>query len=446
MIYTAVSSRHTRRLLHWVLLAASLAVARPTLAQDDRIDDPPDRTLGFSAPAAQGISPGQVAAPRGIFTEPRFVSRSIRRAVDRFGESRQAKPKEGFYLEMSNMITGSGWVSLGPGYRYLLADKRSFFDVSAATSWHLYGMVQGRFETSDSADHFTVGSQVMWQDQTQINYFGIGRDSIQDDQSQYRMKSVDAVGYATVRPDEWLAIGGEVGWLHRPEILAAGGTFKPDFPEAQQQFPNDPGIGLPVQPNYLHTEFSVTADTRDYRSHPTRGSVYRAAVTHYSDRDGGTFSFRQYEAEGLHFHRMGSPNWILALHGWIVVSDAGSGHEVPFYLLPSLGGHSTLRGYSNFRFHDRDLAVVNVESRWALFTHVDGAVFFDAGNVAPRAADLNVAKTSIGAGLRLHTERVTWARVDVGHSEEGWHFVFRTSDPLRLSRLTRRVAAIPFVP
>jgi hypothetical protein len=87
-----------------------------------------------------------------------------------------------------------------------------------------------------------------------------------------------------------------------------------------------------------------------------------------------------------------------------------------------------------------------VESRWTVYTHLDTAVFFDAGNVAPRFADLNLDKTAIGGGLRLHTDTATFARLDAAHGAEGWMLVFRTSEPFRLSRLTRRVAAIPFVP
>ncbi len=60
-----------------------------------------------------------------------------------------------------------------------------------------------------------------------------------------------------------------------------------------------------------------------------------------------------------------------------------SGNQVPFYLLPSLGGNNTLRSYDDYRFHDQNLAVVNVESRWGLWTHLDVALFLDAGNVAP---------------------------------------------------------------
>jgi hypothetical protein len=56
-----------------------------------------------------------------------------------------------------------------------------------------------------------------------------------------------------------------------------------------------------------------------------------------------------------------------------------------------------------------------------------------------------LGKTSVGTGIRLHTGTTTFARLDVAYGSEGWGLVFRTSDPLRLARLTRRVAAVPFV-
>jgi len=109
-----------------------------------------------------------------------------------------------------------------------------------------------------------------------------------------------------------------------------------------------------------------------------------------------------------------------------VLSHTGSDQAVPFYLLPSLGGHNTLRGYAEYRFHDGHLMVVTAESRWAVFPHLDGAIFFDAGSVASRVRDLDFERT-------------------VARSE-GWRFVFKLTDPLRLGRLNRRTAALPFVP
>jgi hypothetical protein len=90
--------------------------------------------------------------------------------------------------------------------------------------------------------------------------------------------------------------------------------------------------------------------------------------------------------------------------------------------------------------------LMNVEARIAMMTHVDAAVFVDAGNVAARISDLNLDKKSYGAGLRIHNRRQTFARLDVAQGSEGWQLLFRLTDPLNLSRLSRRATPVPFVP
>jgi outer membrane protein assembly factor BamA len=419
------------------LVLAFVALAAPLLAQDMRIDE-----------RSEGGQSLLSAAPRpdaGLLTEPRLLTSAIDTGFERFGET--GTPKNGYYTELSNMITGSGFISIGPGYRHDVLGKNGFVDVSGAVSWRLYNMMQGRFEMPALAhDHITLGAQVMWQDQTQNAYFGIGSDSLETNEAQYRLQSADSVGYLLLRPVPSLTFGGELGFLRRPDILSPGGTFKQGLPTVEQQFPADPGVSDSFQPNYMHGEVSVVSDTRDRRSRPTSGGMYRAALVTFNDQSTGTFSFRQYEGEAAHFIQLLDTDWVLALHGWVVTSDVPNAHEVPFYLLPSLGGNNSLRSYADYRFHDNNMASVNAESRWGIFTHVDVAAFLDAGNVAPRFQDLDLAKTSWGGGIRLHTDRTTFARFDVAHGAEGWRFVFRTSDPLRLSRLSRRVAAVPFVP
>lgn len=409
----------------------------------------PGVVLAQEAPAASAdAQPGPpVKAPAsGMLSEPGFLADAINFVVKRVGDG-TGPVKNGFYPEFSNMVTGSGWLGAGPGYRQTLFNKRAFADVSAALSWHTYLMAQGRFElTSLANSHLAIGTQAMWRDSTQVSYFGIGAATPEDDRSLYRVKSTDVVGYATARPNKWLAIGGELGWLKRPQVRAASGAFKPGYPDTLLQFPNDPGVSLSIQPNFLHGEVSITADTRDNHGHPTSGGLYRAAVLNYTDQSTGTFSFRQLEAEAAQFIPVADGRLVIALHGWTVLSDVGTGHAIPFYLMPSVGGNNTLRDYTEYRFHDNDMVVVNAEARLAMFTHMDVAAFVDAGSVAPRAGDLSFDKTSYGAGLRLHTERVTLARLDVANGAEGWRFVFRTSDPLRLSRLSRRLVAIPFAP
>jgi hypothetical protein len=389
---------------------------------------------------------GPARSPEGFLPEPRFIGRAIKLVNNRtLGEG--GRLTNGFYPEFSNMITGSGWVSIGPGYRHWLFGDRAIVDASTAISWRMYKTAQGRFEFTNLAhSRLAIGSQVRWQDLTQISYFGPGSDSLEADRSQYRMKSTDVVGYATLRPIRSLSIVGRVGWLNSPTILPPGGTFERGYPDARTVFPDDQVLALDEQPSYLHGEASITSDTRDSRSRPSSGGVYRAAWTAYADRDAGAFSFRRYEAEGAQFVPLASRRVVLALHGWVVASDTDAGRELPFYLMPNLGGSKTMRAYSEYRFQDRNLLVATVESRFALMKHVDLAAFVDAGDVAPRLSGLDLGKTSYGLGLRIHTDRATIGRFDVAHGAEGWRFLFRTSDPLHLSRLSQRTAAAPFVP
>jgi len=454
----------------WLAMVAVTILAVPHLcsAQDDRSDDPPKPppakgqtggavgTTGVSTPTpvgTTGVTQGTNAPPitatttpiTGLFKEPELFTKGLNYALKKFDTDDQ-RNKSGWYVELSNMITGSGWISAGPGYRQWVLNDKAFYDASAAVSWHLYNMAQTRFEAPDLTKyHIQLGVQAMYQDQTQINFFGVGPDS-PDVQSQYRLRSTDTVAYAAISPWTYWTLSGEGGYLFNPKLSSPSGTFKPSVPTTPEAFPDVPGTQLADQPSYAHWQAAFTGDTRDYRGFPTRGGVYRVSVEGYNDQDTGLFTFRQYQAEALQLVRVTGPNWLLAFHGWAVNSDVNSNHQVPFYFLPSLGGATSLRSFQNYRFHDLNSLLVDAESRWAVYRHVDFALFVDAGNVAPRFSDLNIDHTSVGAGLRFHAEHSNFARLDVAHGSEGWQVFFRTGDFFRLGRLTRRVADIPFVP
>ena len=113
--------------------------------------------------------------PMDFSSEPRFLSqrdgasrRSCRRPTNEKGEERLLSRA----VEHDH---GRGVVGIGPGYRRYFDNERWMFDTSAAISWHLYKMGQARVERQQLAGgHLTLGTQAMWQDNTQVNYFGIG--------------------------------------------------------------------------------------------------------------------------------------------------------------------------------------------------------------------------------------------------------------------------------
>jgi hypothetical protein len=383
----------------------------------------------------------------GLLSEPGFITKAINRVDSELNQG--GEPRDGFYPELGNMITGSGWISAGPGYRHHLFNDQAIVNLSAAVSWNFYKMAQGRFELPHLAkDHLTVGSQVIYQDLLQVNYFGLGNNSLESNRSGYRLDETDVLGYATVRTTPWLSVNGRFGWIHQAELSTMTG-WSVTYPNTLAVFSEATAPGLSQQPAFLHSDVSVAADTRDYPGHPTRGGLYRVTAASYSERNYGKYSFRRYEAEAAQFVPLVVDKLTLALHAWEVFSDTSGGNTVPFYLLPSLGGKNTLRGYYDYRFHDRDLQVFNAESRWGLFTHVDAAIFVDAGKVASVASDLDFRhmRTSYGAGLRVHNRTSTVGRLDIGHSSEGWRVVFKVNDPFKRSTLSGgRTEVIPFVP
>jgi hypothetical protein len=391
-----------------------------------------------SSPATSVVSSGP------LLNEPGFLRRGITFASPYMTESGRERGT-GFYPDMGNMITGAGWLSVGPGYRVWLGD-RAFVDASAAVSWHSYKDAQVHFEVPRlAAGHLAVGSRLYWADYTQVHYFGTGNSSPEVD-SEYRVKLTDLVGYATYQPNRWFSVDGEFGRLARPTLSSGAGWFDADYADTQVVFPDAPGVGV-RPPGYLHGDVAVTADTRDFPGYPTSGGVYRVTWANYADRSLDAFSFQRYEAEAAHFVPVVRDRWVIALHGWGVFTDLAPGHLVPFYLLPSLGGGNTLRGERNYRYHDNDLLLVNAESRFGVFEHMDMSLFMDAGNVAPDLSGLNLDKRSYGAGVRFHTRTSTLARFDVAHGkEQGWRFMLKLNDPLRIGRISRRNAVVPFVP
>jgi hypothetical protein len=395
-------------------------------------------------PAEQPPRQAMPDPPVGLLHEPSFITKPVD-IFDRRVPSRR-EPKDGFYLELGNMITGAGWVAAGPGYRRHVLNDRAVVSASGALSVRLYRMARGGIEFPYLAGgHIRFGAQTLFRDALQVNYYGLGNDSNESDRSGYRLQTSDITTYASAGVPQF-SLGARIGWLQPVTVSAMGRSAI--YPDTLARFAEPDAPGLRGQPSYLHADVSLTSDTRNYRGHPTAGGFYQATWSVFTDQKTGRNSFQRYEAIASHYVPLHWDNWILALHGSAVLSRVTTGHIVPVYFMPNLGGRN-LRGFADYRFHDRNMQSYGIESRWGVFTHVDGVAFVDLGSVAPtvkalRASDL---KPSYGVGIRLHNGRVTMARFDVAHGTEGWHFLFKVNAPFRPSTESNgwRTAA-PFVP
>src|SRR6185436_11194251 len=101
--------------------AAAMVVAMSPLARAQDFADP--------APPAPPAQPPAITtpSPAGLFKSPKPIVAAIELARDKFGGDGGA-PKNGFYPEFSNMVSGAGWLAAGPGYRHSSSDGHVLFD------------------------------------------------------------------------------------------------------------------------------------------------------------------------------------------------------------------------------------------------------------------------------------------------------------------------------
>jgi hypothetical protein len=245
-----------------------------------------------------------------------------------------------------------------------------------------------------------------WIDAPNVRFHGMGAASSAANDMAYHYRGVSAGTGAVLQLWNAAAIGAEAG------VLSMTSGFRDDLATQRD-----------LDVTYLQSRLFAAIDTRRAPRYLTAGGRYRVDIGDF--RGGGQLDFQRREVEVQQFLPLLRSNWTLALRALATTTSTAGGHEVPYALLPALGGQS-MRGYSAFRFRDRARVLVTGEYRWAAGPFVEMAAFVDAGTVAPRLADVTgrAFRTAHGIGLIVHTLHRGVARLDLARSREGYavHF------------------------
>jgi AAA family ATP:ADP antiporter len=306
------------------------------------------------------------------------------------------------YTYMGSSFEGSGF-AFGPGYRARYGDTGRF-DAHAAWSIRNYKAVDATLSLPQMAgDRVNVAVNASWLDAPRVALYGLGNDSVKSDRSDFRLRTTTVGISSRVRATRLLAFGGGV------EAITSDARVTT----------TDRTVTL--DPNYARTHALVEIDSRTSPAYSRSGGLYRLEFSDYRQTNGGTNSFRRFDAEAQRFIPVLRENWVIALRALASTTDSSSNNSVPFSFMPALGGSHALRGYSSWRFRDRNRLLFSGEYRWTAGPFVDMAVFMDAGKVAARTADLNLRglKTSQGIDLTIHTPRATVMRIELARSREG---------------------------
>ena len=387
-------------------IGVSILVALAGVSVRAAAQEPDSRA---AAVAAAQADKARTAKPYVEGRVERFISDSRRRVLE---------SPSGFY-PLFGSVYGGGGFTLGAGYRQFYGD-RSRWDLAGLYSMKGYKL----FELSTNSlaharGRVNLQARVGWRDATQVAYHGLGIDSTED-RSNYRMTQLYAGGNLGVRPVPWVVLG--LGMTFEDFTLAPG---KGTAPSIEENYTPATAPGLGASPSFLHSTVSGGIDWRRSPGYARRGGLYEVSYHNYADRD-HTYSFDRLDAEIVQHVPILRENWVISLHG-LLRSTLDDDDAVPYFLMPSLGSGSTLRGYSSWRFRDRQSLLMSAEWRWIPNRlGLDMAIFYDAGIVKPqfRQLTLDGMKSDVGVGIRFHSPFATPLRIDLARGSEGFNLVF----------------------
>jgi outer membrane protein assembly factor BamA len=167
--------------------------------------------------------------------------------------------------------------------------------------------------------------------------------------------------------------------------------------------------------------FTMSWDSRNSSTFPVEGSLHELGFGWNQDLRGGPYSsFRGGIDLKQYLSITDDHVFALRLNAAFGFEQAG---QLPFTMMPTIGGETKLRGIIDPRFRDRSAVYSVAEYRLRLSSRFGAVLFAGLGQVAPSLLQLQWDRfqPSAGAGLRyavVPEERVN-LRLDIATSATG---------------------------
>ncbi len=345
--------------------------------------------------------------------EPTRVERALTMATDNMF----ATPI-GLYPFVGSIYPGGGF-SAGPAVRLPYSDTGDFV-AETALSVRRYKLARASVRIPAPArNYLRVVAQAHMVDAPRVAFYGVGSDSALDARTTFLFRPVQG-GVTASAGARGLSAGGGVAFLSIRTGPGAG-----HGPSIEEFFAPATVTGLGANPSYHVWRLFSELDWRESPGYTTRGGLYRVDWTTYQARGGLPYTFQRVDLDLNQHVPLVRANWVLAFRAAASLTSTERGHDVPFFLMPSLGSGTALRGFDNFRFRDRQSLLLTAEYRWRPSRFLDMAVFYDAGRVAPRLDDLRLRefRRSYGIGARFHAPSATVLRFELARSDEATRFI-----------------------
>jgi hypothetical protein len=361
---------------------------------------------------AQNLTPAQVTAGEAKILELERIQ---------FPQNIFVKGFHGFRPVLGGMPSGSGYVA-GGGYVFGLDSELFTISTDARFSTRSFKQadIRATFPTGLSGRPVQAHVNASYQDYPGLRFFGFGNDSDVDNKVFFGQKNTIFGGGITAE-SQWVNVGIDIN-----RMTVETGPANRD-PSVETVFALVPGEA----PLFTKTDYNVYGGyvrfkLVDHDNFPRVGLDVTLEGWRYADQDLEALSFSKIAGTFRLQVPLGNISRRLAFKLRTSHATPDTGHSVPVYLMETIGGSDTIRGYDEYRFRDTRNLLVTVEYRWEVWHYADLAVFYDGGKVFREAEGLNFQglHSAYGAGIRVRAPEAFFFNIDVARSREGIKVLF----------------------
>ena len=315
------------------------------------------------------------------------------------------------------------WNKEGIGVRYPDELTPNRVDLQGSVGLSLRGYYLGLFEGGWQRIGGTpvhMNFHVGYQHNANESFYGLGKESVLEDRAGFSETMRTGGVVLLWQSPSWFYVGGGIGY--RDTKLGEGNNAYRSLRDVNLgQLPGDV-----EQAEHIAYDGFAQVDWRNKGYH-YRGGLYAIRWSDWRDRKLGAFNFKKLDIEVQQYLPFLMNKRVIAFRARAILTDTEPGQEVPFYLMPTLGGTRDLRGFNHDRFRDRNMILLNVEYRTEIWAAMDLALFVDTGKVFREHSDINLMdlSTDYGIGLRLKSTLATFLRADFAFGDEGFHTAIR---------------------
>jgi outer membrane protein assembly factor BamA len=262
--------------------------------------------------------------------------------------------------------------------------------------------IEPRWEVYFHQDNYLTQGNALFQHYREL-FFGIGNSTQDSSAEEYAYSLVQVHALFQKRLFSRLFAGPVYHFENMFAVKSqSGGLFQHDnLPGGTGSLAS--GLGA-----------AVTWDSRDLSLTPSRGMYLSLSAVGFGRMVGSDYSFSRVKLDARRYFPFFHHSQILAAQ-ILFYSSFGN---VPFRMMPFLGGKELMRGYYSGRYRDKDMVMTQVEYRFPVYRRFGATVFGGAARMASALEELafNELHYNYGFGIRYmyNTRERINIRLDFG--------------------------------